>query len=96
MRAAGKITYLYGARWLRIELSRFVPPWKSRKVSVFQHHCTACDRTELIFPSMLRSLANTDHGIELRFECWCGAEQSVLSGRNAQEKSREQSAGVAA
>jgi len=55
---------------------------------MFQHHCTACGRTELIFPSMLLSAANTEHGIELRFECWCGAEQMQLSGRNARQQAR--------
>ncbi|MFT4084019.1 MAG: hypothetical protein QM638_15695 [Nocardioides sp.] len=57
---------------------------------VFAHHCTSCDRTELIDPSMILSLANTERGIEVRFECWCGAEQSMLSGRRV--KSREAAA----
>ena len=35
---------------------------------MFDHHCTACDRRQLIFPSQVTGLVNTDHGIvvELR------------------------------
>ena len=48
---------------------------------MFDHHCTACDRRQLIFPSQVTSLVNTDHGIIVAFECWCGAEQTMLTGR---------------
>ena len=48
---------------------------------MFDHHCTVCDRRQLIFPSQVTSLANTDHGISVAFTCWCGAEQSMLTGR---------------
>ena len=30
---------------------------------MFDHHCTACDKRQLIFPSQVTSLTNTDHGI---------------------------------
>ena len=30
---------------------------------MFDHHCTACDKRQLIFPSQVTSLVNTDHGI---------------------------------
>jgi len=48
---------------------------------VFVHHCTACDRRQLIFASQLTSLVHTDDSIVIGFECWCGAEQSVVKGR---------------
>jgi hypothetical protein len=48
---------------------------------MFDHHCTACDRRQLIFPSMITGMANTDHGIVLAFECWCGAQQTALTGK---------------
>jgi hypothetical protein len=48
---------------------------------MFDHHCTACDKRQLIFPSQVTSLANTDHGIEVTFTCWCGADQTLLTGR---------------
>jgi hypothetical protein len=50
---------------------------------MFDHHCSACDQRQLIFPSQVSGLVNTDHGIAVVFECWCGAEQTVLTGRAA-------------
>jgi hypothetical protein len=50
---------------------------------VFSHHCTSCDQTQLIFPSQLRSIDTTDHGLEVRFECWCGASQLMVTGNRA-------------
>jgi hypothetical protein len=50
--------------------------------AVFQHHCTSCDGTQLIFPSMLLSLTSTPAGHELVFECWCGATQTTLVRRD--------------
>ncbi|MEP9384558.1 hypothetical protein [Nocardioides sp. KR10-350] len=60
---------------------------------MFQHHCTVCGRTEPIFPSMVHSLTSTERGIEVRFECWCGAEQAMLSGRRAQRGSSQRKTG---
>jgi hypothetical protein len=50
---------------------------------MFDHLCTACGKRQLIFPSQVTSLVNTDHGIIVAFECWCGAEQTLLTGRAA-------------
>jgi hypothetical protein len=50
---------------------------------VFDHHCTACDRRQLIFPSQVSRLTNTDHGIVVDFACWCGSAQSLLTGASA-------------
>jgi hypothetical protein len=50
---------------------------------VFDHHCSVCDRRQLIFPSQVTSLVNTDHGIIVAFTCWCGADQTLLTGRGA-------------
>ena len=50
---------------------------------MFDHYCTACDRRQLIFPSQVTGLANTDHGIVVGFVCWCGSEQSLLTGKGA-------------
>jgi hypothetical protein len=47
---------------------------------MYDHHCPACDKRQLIFPSQVTSLVNTDHGIIVAFECWCGAEQTMLTG----------------
>ena len=48
---------------------------------MFDHHCTACDRRQLIFPSQITGIDNTDHGIVVSFRCWCGAEQTLVTGR---------------
>ncbi len=50
---------------------------------MFTHHCTACDRRQLIFASQVLGLANTDHGIDVSFRCWCGEEQSLTTGADA-------------
>jgi hypothetical protein len=50
---------------------------------MFDHLCTACGKRQLIFPSQVTSLVNTDHGIIVAFECWCGAEQTMLTGNAA-------------
>ena len=48
---------------------------------MFDHQCTECGKRQLIFPSQVTSLVNTDHGIIVAFTCWCGAEQTMLTGR---------------
>ena len=50
---------------------------------MFDHHCTACARRQLIFPSQVTRIANTDHGIVVEFGCWCGSEQSIVTGKAA-------------
>ncbi len=47
---------------------------------MFDRHCSACDRTQLIFPSQISAVTNTDHGILVSYTCWCGAEQTWLTG----------------
>jgi len=71
-------------------LARRVP--SQQEVIVFKHHCTVCDRTQLIFPSQVRSLVNTAAGIEVTIECWCGAEQQFVTGRRVAESARRASA----
>lgn len=47
---------------------------------MFDHHCTACHKRQLIFSSQVASLSNTEHGIVVDFTCWCGAEQTMVTG----------------
>jgi hypothetical protein len=54
---------------------------------MFDHNCTACAQRQLIFPSQVTGMTNTDHGIVVSFTCWCGADQTVLTGRKAQTAS---------
>ena len=51
------------------------------EVTVFDHYCTSCQKRSLVFASQIVSLANTDHGIEVAFTCWCGADQTWTTGR---------------
>lgn len=50
---------------------------------MFDIHCTACDKRQLIFPSQVTSMSNTDHGIVVTYTCWCGAEQTMTTGKAA-------------
>ena len=50
---------------------------------MFSHHCTACDRTQLIFPTQVLGLTNDDLGIAVSFRCWCGSEQTKVTGKGA-------------
>lgn len=47
---------------------------------MFFNHCTACDKRQLIFPSQVVSLTNTDEGIVVAYTCWCGADQTLTTG----------------
>jgi len=48
---------------------------------MFDHECTACGKRQLIFPSQVASVANTPDGIVVSFTCWCGADQTWVTGR---------------
>jgi hypothetical protein len=50
---------------------------------MFDHHCTSCEKRQLIFPSQVTSMRNTDHGIVVGFTCWCGSDQTMVTGRRA-------------
>ncbi len=52
---------------------------------MFSHHCTDCDRTQLIFSSQVTDLTNHELGIVVSFRCWCGSEQTKLTGRRAED-----------
>jgi hypothetical protein len=51
---------------------------------MFDHHCTACAKRQLIFPSQITGMVNTDRGIVVAFTCWCGADQTMLTGAKAE------------
>jgi hypothetical protein len=50
---------------------------------MFDHFCTVCRQRRLIFPTQVRSIVNDDRGVHVRFACWCGAEQTLDTGRAA-------------
>lgn len=55
---------------------------------MFDHYCSTCDKRQLIFPSQVTSMTNTEHGIVVGFSCWCGADQTLTTGRGAASRSR--------
>ena len=50
---------------------------------MFDHHCTACDKRQLIFPSQVTAMTNNGQGIVVSFTCWCGNEQTMTTCRAA-------------
>ncbi len=48
---------------------------------MFDNNCQVCAARVLIFPSQVTSLANTADGIKVSFTCWCGTEQSRITGK---------------
>ena len=55
---------------------------------MFDHQCTACDKRQLIFPSMVTAMINTDRGIVVDFTCWCGADQTMVTGKKSVSTSK--------
>jgi hypothetical protein len=56
---------------------------------MFDNNCQVCAKRVLIFPSQVTSMANTDKGILVSFTCWCGAEQTRVTGKRSR-RSRPQ------
>ena len=52
---------------------------------MFDRHCSACDKTELIFPSQITAVTNIDEGILVSYTCWCGSAQTWLTGTHGRE-----------
>ncbi len=48
---------------------------------MFDNECTTCGKRQLIFPSQVTSVTNTDDGIVVGYTCWCGAEETWATGR---------------
>lgn len=54
---------------------------------MFLNTCTECANRQLIFPSQITSMVNSKDGIVVDFTCWCGAEQTLLTGSRARRTS---------
>ena len=50
---------------------------------MFDNNCQVCAKRVLIFPSQVTSLTNADDGIVVTFTCWCGTEQTLVTGKAA-------------
>jgi len=53
---------------------------------MFDNECTACGKRQLIFPSQITGLANTDAGIVVGYTCWCGADQTWVTGKTRRDR----------
>lgn len=53
---------------------------------MFTHHCTACEKDQLVFLSQATSLAETPEGLAVRFTCWCGAPQAWVAPQGARRE----------
>ena len=60
---------------------------------MFDIHCSACDRRQLIFPGQIRDLINDDAGILVLYTCWCGAPGAWRTGAAHTEKSAPRATG---
>lgn len=44
---------------------------------MFTHHCSSCEKRQLIFPSQVTGVAHAPAGqLAYTFTCWCGSEQA--------------------
>lgn len=50
---------------------------------MFLIDCSSHGRPILLTAARIRGLRNTDHGILLELECWCGTRAHLTTGRNA-------------
>ena len=39
---------------------------------MFDHHCPACGKRQLLFPSQITGIVNDEQGIVVLLTCWCG------------------------
>jgi hypothetical protein len=53
---------------------------------MFDNNCQVCAKRVLIFPSQITSLANTENGIVVTFTCWCGTEQTRVTGNRSHRR----------
>ena len=55
---------------------------------MFDNNCQVCAKRVLIFPSQITSLANTERGVVVTFTCWCGTEQTRVTGNRSRARGR--------
>jgi hypothetical protein len=59
-------------------------------------NCPSHGRQVLVTESRVRRLTNTDSGILLDIECWCGTHVALLTGRRTAARSNGRSLSNAA
>lgn len=50
---------------------------------MFEVHCAACNRRQLIFASQVTQVINDDQGIAVIVRCWCGELGAIRTGAKA-------------
>lgn len=50
---------------------------------MFAHHCTACEKLQVVSLTQATSLAETPDGLAVSFTCWCGAPQTWVAPQRA-------------
>jgi hypothetical protein len=53
---------------------------------MFDNNCQVCAARVLIFESQVTSMTNTDAGIVVTFTCWCGTEQTQITGKTGRAR----------
>ena len=53
------------------------------EVTMFAHHCTACEKLQVVSLTQATSLAETPDGLAVSFTCWCGAPQTWVASSGA-------------
>jgi hypothetical protein len=48
---------------------------------MFAHFCTVCRQRRLVFSTQVTTIVNDERGVHVHFTCWCGAEQTLDTGR---------------
>lgn len=56
----------------------------------FVHHCSSCERDQLIFPSMCTGATRGARGLAVAFTCWCGAAQTHEAAPAAAPRERHE------
>jgi len=53
---------------------------------MFDHTCSSCGKHRLVFPGQVTSVTNTETGIVITYSCWCGADQTWVTGRRGADR----------
>ena len=50
---------------------------------MFDHHCPACGKRQLLFPSQITRIVNDEQGIVVLLTCWCGEPAAIRTRRTS-------------
>ena len=55
---------------------------------MFDHHCPACGKRQLLFASQITGIVNDEQGIVVLLTCWCGEPAAVRTGTGGRPRPR--------